>query len=329
MNRRELIALLGGAAASPLLWPRAARAQQPAMPVIGFMNGSSPEAHAIPLAAFRQGLSETGYVADRDVTIEYRWADGNYDRLPTIAADLVRRKVTVVVATGTPAALAAKAASTAIPIVFDTAGDPITLGLVASLNRPGGNATGVSLLNSELVAKRLGLLHDLIPTAKIVGLLVNPKDPRAAAQSKDIQEAAQAVGLQIQVLNAGTQDEIDTAFAGLVQLGAGALVVGTGELFYTRAEQLAALAARHRMPAIYQLRLFAAAGGLLSYGASLTDAYHLAGSYTGRILKGAKPADLPVVRPTKFELVINLKTANALGLAIPPGLLAIADEVIE
>ena len=235
----------------------------------------------------------------------------------------------MIVATGTPAALAAKAATTAIPIVFDTAGDPITLGLVASLNRPGGNATGVSLLNSELVAKRLGLLHDLIPTAKIVGLLVNPKDPRAEAQSKDMQEAAHAVGLQIHILNASTQDEIDTAFAGLVQLRADALMVGTGELFYRRPEQLAALAARHRMPAIYQLRLFAAAGGLMSYGASLTDAYHLAGIYTGRILKGEKPADLPVQQAVRFELVINLKTAKALGLKIPPKLLALADEVIE
>jgi putative ABC transport system substrate-binding protein len=326
MRRRDFITLLGGAAAT---WPVAARAQQPAMPVIGFMNGGTRDGSARATDAFAQGLGETGYVADRNVTIEYRWADGYYDRLPTIAADLVRRKVTVIVATGTPAALAAKAATTAIPIVFDTAGDPITLRLVASLNRPGGNATGVSLLNSELVAKRLGLLHDLIPTAKIVGLLVNPKDPRAEAQSNDMQEAAHAVGLQIHILNASTQDEIDTAFAGLVQLRADALMVGTGELFYRRPEQLAALAARHRMPAIYQLRLFAAAGGLMSYGASLTDAYHLAGIYTGRILKGEKPADLPVQQAVRFELVINLKTAKALGLQIPTNVLALADEVIE
>jgi putative ABC transport system substrate-binding protein len=326
MRRRDFITLLGGAAAT---WPVAARAQQPAMPVIGFMNGGTHDGLARATDAFAQGLGETGYVADRNVTIEYRWADGNYDRLPTIAADLVRRKVAVIVATGTPAALAAKAATTAIPIVFDTAGDPITLGLVASLNRPGGNATGVSLLNSELVAKRLGLLHDLIPTAKIVGLLVNPEDPRAEAQSKDMQDAAHALGLQIHVLNASTQDEIDTAFAGFVQLRADALMVGTGELFYRRPERLAALAARHRMPAIYQLRLFAAAGGLMSYGASLTDAYHLAGIYTGRILKGEKPADLPVQQAVRFELVINLKTAKALGLHIPTKVLVLADEMIE
>jgi putative ABC transport system substrate-binding protein len=299
------------------------------MPVIGFMNGSTRDGSARITDAFVQGLGETGYVADRNVTIEYRWADGNYDRLAAIAADLVRRKVAVIVATGTPAALAAKAATTAIPIVFDTAGDPITLGLVASLNRPGGNATGVSLLNSELVAKRLGLLHDLIPTARVVGLLVNPADPRAEAQSKDMQEAAHAVGMQIHVLNASTPDEIETAFAGLVQLRADALMVGTGELFYRQPEQLAALAARHRMPAIYQLRLFAAAGGLMSYGASLTDAYHLAGTYTGRILKGEKPADLPVQQAVRFELVINLKTAKALGLQISTKVLALADEMIE
>jgi putative tryptophan/tyrosine transport system substrate-binding protein len=326
VKRREFITLLGGAAAT---WPIIARAQQPAMPVIGFMNGSTRDGSARITDAFVQGLGETGYVADRNVTIEYRWADGNYERLATIAADLVRRKVAVIVATGTPAALAAKAATTAIPIVFDTAGDPITLGLVASLNRPGGNATGVSLLNSELVAKRLGLLHDLVPTAKIVGLLVNPADPRAEAQSKDMQQAAHAVGLQIHVLNASTPDEIDTAFAGLVQLRADALMVGTGELFYRQPEQLAALAARHRMPAIYQLRLFATAGGLMSYGASLTDAYHLAGIYAGRILKGEKPADLPVQQAVRFELVINLKTAKALGLQIPTKVLALADEMIE
>ena len=328
MRRREFITLLGGAAAT---WPLTVQAQQPAMPVVGYMNGGARDGYMILRAsdAFRQGLSETGYIADQNVTIEYRWAEGHYDRLPALAADLVHRKVTVIAATTTPAALAAKAATTTIPIVFETAGDPITLGLVPSLNRPGGNVTGITQLASELVPKRVGLLHDSMPTAKIIGLLVNPKDPRAETQSKDMQKAAHAVGLQIHILNASTEGEIDTAFARLVQLRADALIVGTGELFNRRPAQLAALAARHRVPAIYQYREFVAAGGLMSYGASITDAYRLAGIYTGRVLKGAKPADLPVMRPTKFELVINLKTVNALGLTIPPGVLAIADEVIE
>jgi putative tryptophan/tyrosine transport system substrate-binding protein len=323
MRRRAFLNVLCGAT----VWPLAARAQQPAMPVIGFMNGGTAEAHL--LAAFRQGLSETGYIEDHNVKIEYRWAESHYDRLPGIAADLVRRQVTVIAATGTPAAVAAKAATATIPIVFDTAGDPIKLGLVASLNRPGHNLTGVTLLNSELVSKRLGLLHDLLPTATIIGLLVNPTDPRADTQTRDMQEAAHLLGLQIHILNASTELEIDAAFAGLLQLRADALIVGTGELFFSRPEHLAALAARQRVPVIYQLREFPVAGGLISYGASLADAYRLDGIYTGRVLKGEKPADLPVVQPTKFELVINLKTANALGLTIPPGVLAIADEVIE
>jgi putative tryptophan/tyrosine transport system substrate-binding protein len=325
MRRGEFITLLGGAAA----WPFAVRAQQAAMPVIGFLNGGSPEAQPLLLGAFRQGLIETGYIEDQNVKIEYRWAESQYDRLPAMAGDLVRRQVSVIAATGTPAALVAKAATAVIPIVFETAGDPIKLGLVASLNRPGRNITGVTQLSSELVSKRLGLLHDIIPTAKIIGLLLNPNDPRVESQSKDMQEAAHALGLQIHIVNASTEGEIDSAFATLVQLQAGALIVGTGEFFNRRSEQLVALAARYAIPAIYQYRLFVMAGGLITYGTSLTDSYRQAGVYTGRILKGEKPADLPVPRPTRFELIINLKTANALGLTIPPGVLAIADEVIE
>ncbi len=329
MKRREFVVALAGAAATfSFLRPLALRAQQP-LPVIGFMNNGTAKWYEDLAGAFRQGVSETGYIEGQNVTIEYHWSEGYDDRLPEMAADLVRRRVSVIAATGTPTALAAKAATTTIPIVFETAGDPIKLGLVASLNRPGGNITGVTQLSSELVSKRLGLLHDLIPTARIIGFLVNPTDPRTETQTKDTQEAAQALGLQIHVLNASTEAEIKAAFATLTELRAGALLVGTGELFRRQAELIPALAARQGIPVIYQYREYAAAGGLISYGTSLTDAYRLAGVYTGRVLKGEKPADLPAMRPTKFELVINLKTAKALGLTIPPGVLAIADDVIE
>jgi putative ABC transport system substrate-binding protein len=326
MRRREFITLVGGMAAA---WPLAARAQQPAMPVIGFMNVGTLKGDEYLRAAFLKGVNETGYTEGRNVTIEYYWADGHPDRLLGLVADLVRRKVSVIAATSTPAALGAKAATVTIPIVFETAGDPIKLGLVISLNRPGGNVTGVTQLSSELVSKRLGLLHDLIPTAKIIGLLVNPTDPRAESQTIEMQEAAHALGLQIQVVNASTEGEIDKAFAMLPQFRVGAFLVGTSNLFSRQREQLVALAARQGVPAIYQYREYAAAGGLISYGTSITDAYRQAGIYTGRILKGEKPADLPVLRPTKLELVINLKTAKALGLAIPSGVLSIADDVIE
>jgi putative tryptophan/tyrosine transport system substrate-binding protein len=326
MRRREFIAGVGTTAASAA-WPLVARAQQAATPVIGYMTLSTPR--AFQEASFRQGLSETGYIEGQNVTIEYHWAESHDDRLPALAADLVRRRVSVIAAGGTPAALAAKAATATIPIVFETAGDPVKLGLVASLNRPGRNITGVTQLSSELVAKRLGLLHDLVPAATIIGMLVNPADPRVESQTREMQEAAQALGLHIHVLNASTDAEIDTALATLPELRPGALLVGTGDLFSRQPERIPALTARQGVPAIYQYREYATAGGLISYGASLTNSYRQIGIYAGRVLKGEKPADLPVIRPTKFELVINLKTAKALGLNIPPGVLAIADEVIE
>jgi putative ABC transport system substrate-binding protein len=324
MRRRELMLLLGGAmTAAPAL-----RAQQKAMPVIGFLGGS-PGPAAPNLAALRQGLSETGYVEGQNVAIEYRWAENHYDQLPALAADLVGRKVDVIVIGGTPGIQAAKNATSTIPIVFFSGVDPVAMGLVASLARPGGNLTGASLINVELNPKRLELLSELVPQARLIALLVNPNFPSAERVIGEVQEAARAKGLQLSILEASTEGEIDAAFATLVQLQAGALVILADPLFFSRREQLLALASRHAVPAIYQWREFAAAGGLISYGPSLTAAVRQVGIYAGRILKGAKPADLPVQQPTTFELVINLKTAKALGLTIPQSILVRADEVIE
>jgi putative ABC transport system substrate-binding protein len=326
MKRRDLIFLLGGAA---LAVPFVAYAQQKAMPVIGWLSsGGNPTAPI--LAAFHRGLSENGYVEGQNVAIEYRSAEGHYDRLPALAADLVGRKVDVILSVGAhPSTLAAKNATSTIPIVFRTGGDPVGAGLVASLARPGGNLTGVAVLFLELMPKRLELLSELIPRARVIALLVNPSNPGTERTIQDAPEAARAKGVQFPILKASTESEIDTAFASLVQLQAGALVVGADPYFFSRREQLAALASRHAVPAIYPWRAAVDSGGLISYGASLTPAFRVLGSYTGKILKGAKPADLPVQQPTTFDLVINLKTAQALGLTVPQSLLMRADEVIE
>ncbi|MFL5089665.1 MAG: ABC transporter substrate-binding protein [Xanthobacteraceae bacterium] len=326
MKRREFILALGGAAA----WPLAARAQQSAMPVVGFLHSSTPGGYASRVAAFRQGLNEAGYIEGRNVTIEYRWAEGHHDRLPELAADLVRRKVTVIAATTTTAALAAKAATAMIPVVFEMASDPVKLGLVASLNRPGGNLTGVTGLNVEVGPKRLELLHELIPTATTFALLINSSNPTLAEPTtRDVRASARTLGVKLHVVSATTDNEIDDAFASLAKLRADGLVIGSDTFFTSRSERLASLARRYALPAVYEWREFAAAGGLISYGTDSRDAYRLAGIYTARLLKGEKPADLPVQQAAKVELYINLKTAKTLGITIPLPLSGRANELIE
>jgi putative ABC transport system substrate-binding protein len=325
MKRRNFIALLGGAATT---WPLAARAQQQ-MPVIGFLGSGSPTPFAQAVTAVHRGLNETGYVEGQNVRFEYRWAEGQFHRLPELAADLIHRQVTLILASGPPASSAAKGATPTIPIVFAIGDDPVTAGLVTSLNRPGGNVTGVSFFTIALGAKRLELLHELLPNATLFAMILNPKSPNADVQLKDAQAAAQAIGQQIRIFNASTENEIDAAFADIAKQKFDALLVGTDPFFTSQRDRLVAHAARNRIPAVYSLRAYAQAGGLMSYGASLTDAYRQAGIYAGRILKGTQPADLPVMQSTKFELVINLKTAKTLGLDVPWFLQQRADEVIE
>jgi putative tryptophan/tyrosine transport system substrate-binding protein len=327
MRRREFITRLGSAAAT---WPLAARAQQPSMPVVGFISSRSPDESASAVVAFRQGLAEAGYVEGQNVEITFRWAEGHYDRLPMMAADLARRQVTAILATGgNPPVFAVKVATATIPIVFIIGSDPVEVGFVASLNRPGGNITGVSLFTSVLVAKRLELLRELVPAATIIAFLVNPDNSNARPDTAVMQAAAARLGQKLIVLSARTDQDIDLAFASLGQQQATALVVNTDAFFLTRRNQLASLEARYAIPTIHDLREYIAAGGLVSYGTNLADAYRQGGTYVGRILKGEKPHSLPVMQPTKFDLVINLKTARALGLEIPPSVLALADEVIE
>jgi putative ABC transport system substrate-binding protein len=326
MKRREFITLLGGATT----WPLAARAQQPAMPLVAFINGGAPDTSARYAVAFRKGLNETGYVEGQNVTVEYHWLEGHYDRLPGLLADLVRRPVAVIATPGsTPASLAAKAATATIPIVFGVAQDPVKLGLVASLARPGGNATGINFFDQEVVTKLLRLLHDLVPTAVRVAVLVNPANAIAEPTLQDLQQAAPTIGLQIQILNASTIGEIDAAFAILARERPDALIVAPDAFFTSRRTQFATLTARDRIPTAFANRDFVAAGGLMSYGTDFVDTYHQAGVYTAQILKGTNPADLPVLQSTKFEFVVNLQTARALGIEVPPQLLATADETIE
>ena len=324
VRRREFIKITAGSAVA---WPLAALAQQPAMPVIGFLDAASPKSDASLVAEFVKGLGETGYVDGKNIQIEYRWAENQYDRLPGMAADLVRQQVAVIAAVSTPAARAAKAATATIPIVFTTIADPVQMGFVASLNRPGGNVTGITLLSVEAGPKLVDLLHGAVPSATIIALLVNPTNPNTETQSKNIQAAALKLGLQVHVQSASVERDFDAVFAKLHELKAGALIIVQDVFFNTQSQQLAALTVRHAIPAISQLREFAVAGGLISYGASRSDAWRQAGIYVGRILKGEKPAALPVVQPTKFELTINLKTAKAFGLSLP--FVGLADEVIE
>jgi putative tryptophan/tyrosine transport system substrate-binding protein len=328
MKRRAFIAGLG-AAASSALWPRVAFAQQPAIPVVGFLGISLPDGYRRQLVALRQALQEAGYVEGRNIAVEFRWAENRYDRLPALAAELVSRHVSVIATTDTASTRAAKAATATIPIVFAYGGDPVDDGLVASFNRPGGNVTGVTFISAALAPKRLELLHEVVPGAGVIGVLVNPNSPLAQIQLSDLQAAARISGQRIYVANAGSELEFEAAFAALVQQSVGALLVSTDPLFGSARDRLVALAAREKIPAIYALREYAAAGGLMSYGASQADSYRQAGIYTARILKGEKPADLPVMQPTKFELVVNLKTAKALGLTISESFLLRADEVIE
>ena len=325
LRRRQFITLLGGAAA----WPLAARAQQPAMPVVGFLGLGSPGGTALRVSGCLKGLREIGFVEGQNVAIEYRWSQGQFDRLPALAADLVRHQVAAILAIGPPSVRALKAQTTAIPIVFAMGEDPVKEGLVVSLNRPGGNVTGVSYFSNLLFAKRLQLLHECVSAAAVLALLVNPKNPNAEPDARETQAAADALGHQLQVLTASTEHDLETAFDAMVQRHIGGLIVGVDPVFVDRREKLPALAARNGVPVIFDRRDFPAAGGLMSYGTDIADAYRHCGSYVGRILKGEKPANLPVLQSTKFEFVINLKTAKALGITFPPGVLAIADEVIE
>ena len=327
LKRREFITLLGGAAAA---WPLAVRAQPAAMPIVGFLNVGSADRGAHQVAAFRQGLKETGYIEGRNITVEFRWADGRYDLLPTLAADLIRRQPAVVLTGGGEAPFrAVRAASETVPIVFNIGNDPVQIGLVTSLAKPGGNATGVNFLSVEIAAKRLGLLNSLVPTSSMIALLVNPNFPATETSVSQLQSAALAMGRQVEIIKATNEGELDASFATISQMRAGALMVGNDPFFTSRRAQIVALAASLAIPAIYEQREFALVGGLISYGASIADTYRQLGIYVGRIVKGEKAGDLPVLQPTKFELVMNLKTAKALGLEVPPTLLAIADEVIE